>query len=493
MSELYSIVKKVIDEPNKKVASSILYGIEGIELYSVSYYEKIISNFIRKKDLVLPKINGQVEFDLDKDIQEIWDIVFIAQYVISYWETMIKNNDENKSFYNDCLQKLKKLQVQINSSYSLDLFPQNCLEELKKSIVIFQKIRDSIEHPNEHFRIGEELTIENLKGYFKIRIPMDYLDGFNKGRVIAKKNNEVLVERTNSICFPLLEKFDYDPKKLESFFYNVEPAQLNFLLKICNNKTENLYRLPVFLFSKSRNFNKVINTLLKINNSTILSEDDFILLNKLNYDLKDNYTDNLICMIYNYKNNPNIDMDDVVELTRIFSQTQLNVLKNKRDLDIGNKIINNYYYIKNIIINSKTDKLKFKELPYDLFGLEDKKQIAEYVSDILFIKDKIFSGNDKLSETLNYWFNYFLENSNLYPYLKEIKDIFTNAYIYALETDEKEYMLDLFLSITGMPNLRIKPSKPWIYLKLDKEEQEEIKLLLGDYKKNHSITHNVDQ
>lgn len=491
MSDLYNIIKKVIGEPNKKKAANILYGIEGIEIDNVSYYEQIISNFIRKKDIILPKINGEVIFDLDKDIKEIWDIVFIAQYVIDYWEQMIKNNDSNKQFYNDCLQKLKKIQVQIKSTTSIEMLPEKSLEELKKSIVIFQKIRDSIEHPNENFKIGEELIIENLKGYFKISIPIEYFDGFNKGKIISKKENEVLIERTNEICFPLLEKYNYDPKKLESFFYNVDPTQLSFLLEICDNKSENLYRLPANLFSKTKNFNKGLNYLLKINNSRVLTEEDFILLNKIDYSLKDNYTDNLICLLYNYKNNSNITMDDAIELTRIISQTELNILKNDKDFEFSNKIINNYYYIKNIINNSNTDKLELKELPYDIFGLEDKQKIYMYVNDILFIKDKIFSKDNELSDTLNYWFNYFIENGKLHSYLKDIKDIYINAHIYSPETNEYEYMIELLLSITRMQNLRIKPSKPWIYLELDEEERRQIKLIIDDFKNNHKKVFNT--
>ncbi len=487
MSELYNLIKKVIDEPKRSKAASILYGIDGINLDGTSYYEKIIANFIRKKDSILPKVNGTIEFDLDKDIKEIWDIVFISQYVINYWEKMIKNNDPNKQFYNDCLQKLKKLQIQIKSTASLDLLPQDCLEELKKSIVIFQKIRDSIEHPNENYKVGEELSIENLKGYFKINIPIDYIDGFNKGRIIVKEKDNYLIDKTNNICFPILEKYNFDPKKLESFFYNVDPSQLSYLLDICDNKIERLYKLPINSFYKSKDYNKVFNFILKINNSKILSDDDILFLNKIDFDLVDNYTNNLLYLYYCSKNNSNISIDDVVTLTRIISRSNLNIINRSDDIETYNIILDNYYYVKDLIISSNNNKLKIDELPYDIFTIRNKEIIKNYLTDILYIKEKIFSTDDELSETLNYWFNYFIENSKLLPYVNDVKEIFDNTN----SSNKYEYMIDLLLSITTYQNIRMNPRKPWEYFELDDEDKKEITSIINDYKNNHTITRSI--
>ncbi|MBQ2408479.1 MAG: hypothetical protein II309_03505, partial [Bacilli bacterium] len=44
-----------------------------------------------------------------------------------------------------------------------------------------------------------------------------------------------IVLKNNDIIFPLLEEMNYDPKELESFFYNVDPRFMDYLLGYFNN------------------------------------------------------------------------------------------------------------------------------------------------------------------------------------------------------------------------------------------------------------------
>lgn len=488
MTDLYSFVKSVVSAKSRRKSFSTLYGIDGN-----LYYERIISSFVRKKDLILPKVNGEIIFDLDKDINTIWDIVFIAQYVIDYWEQMIKNNDVNKSFYNDCLQKLKKITVQINSSYSLEQVSTQYLEELKKSIVIFQKIRDSIEHPNEQFKIGKILNVENVKGYFKVAIPIEYLEGFNKGKIIVKGIDERILIRTNEICFPLLEELGYDPKEIESFFYNIEPSQLSYLLKICDNQVDNLYKLPTALFYKKYNFNKILNALLKINNSKVLKEDDFAFLNKLDFDLGKNYIDNLMVLMYRaYKEN-NITKDDIVELARILSQAGLNILTKEDGIEFENKIIDNYYFIKGLINKSKLFGLSTNELPYSIYCSDDKTEIEKYVSDILFIKDKIRTFSDELSDRINFWFNHLIKIIDLSPYLEDVKDIFINTNIYASNVNQCGYILEFLLAIIGSLPIGVDKKNLKEYIKPNVEQHQRIKAIINDFKNNYKPKMNFEE
>ena len=61
--------------------------------------------------------------------------------------------------------------------------------ELKQAILIFQKLRDSFEHRNVNLKLGKFIQIDNEKNFFKVVIPSDYIDGFNKGRIIVKEED----------------------------------------------------------------------------------------------------------------------------------------------------------------------------------------------------------------------------------------------------------------------------------------------------------------
>ena len=85
MSNLYEKVEKVINANTMDEAEELLYGRDGIQINSYEYYERIIANFVKKKEQVLPKINDNIVFDLDENVKDIWDIIFISQYIQEQW------------------------------------------------------------------------------------------------------------------------------------------------------------------------------------------------------------------------------------------------------------------------------------------------------------------------------------------------------------------------------------------------------------------------
>lgn len=293
MSKLFNIVNEVINSNDLNEAEQKLFGVEGININSEEYFNNIVSNFIKKKEHIIRKENNNLVFDLN-NYNDIWNIVFLGEY--------IKENNILYKEYNDLLIEIENLENEINNTIKAhrkvntkqehDLINQKvntlknklnthynqmknykslidtfnnidwvklentndetekleAVKTLKQAINIIHKLRNSIQHGNTI--INKNIEIDN--DIFKITIPIEYLDGFNKERIIAQEEDKVIVERTNLIASPLLESLGYDVKKVESFFYNVDPEYLNFLLEQVDYNYDELYKLNVNFFTYSK-------------------------------------------------------------------------------------------------------------------------------------------------------------------------------------------------------------------------------------------------
>ena len=290
MSNLYDIVQKVINTSDLGEASNALYGVDGININSDEYYNSIISTFIQKKETIIRKRDNKLIFDLNS-CNDMWNIVFLGEY--------IKENDDLYKSYNHLLSEMEKINDQlkrikdkhkkastkeehlkineeykkleskfltkkeeekrykgvIKAFYEIDWVKlENSNDELEKleatkllkqSINIIHKFRNSLAHGFDNE--GKNLEINNEN--FMFSIPIEYLDGFNKGRIIASDDDKIVVEKTNAIISPIFEALEYDVYKIESFFYNVNPDYLGFLLEQVNYEYEKLYKLSMLVFS----------------------------------------------------------------------------------------------------------------------------------------------------------------------------------------------------------------------------------------------------
>jgi len=299
MSKLYNITNKVLNANSMAEAEQILFGEDGIVIDSSEYYKNIISNFIQKKEIIIKKEkdqNGDIQlvFDLN-NCNDLWNILFIYNYYMHYLDKKIAALEEKinqkaieKENLTGLITKLKKDNMpyqkemeernelvqyanqlrQLRQKYEnyKTLSPRNIevafknaqnideenLEEyiykLKEAIICIQRIRDSFSHINNELKIDETVTINNSKGNFEIEIPIKYLDGFNKGRIIAEEEDKIIIRETNELASPLLEALNYDIHKIESFFYNVEPKYLDFILSKINYDVNELYKLSPKIF-----------------------------------------------------------------------------------------------------------------------------------------------------------------------------------------------------------------------------------------------------
>ncbi|MBQ3297472.1 MAG: hypothetical protein IJG97_01560 [Bacilli bacterium] len=289
MSRLYEIVNDVINASSLEEAIDFLYGTEGIHINSDEYFKNIVSNFIQKKEYVIKKRGNNLIFDLS-NYNDIWNIVFLGEY--------IKENDTLYKVYNDLLREIENIKIEldkiklkhkeasskeehlkINEEYKeldkklalkeeekknysgvIETFYETdwvrlenstdevekieAVELLKQSINIIHKLRNNLEHGIATIDRNIEINSDN----FNVSIPIEYIDGFNKGRIIVKEEDKIVLEQTMNIASPLLESLGYDVKKVESFFYNVNPEWLSFLLEQVNYDYDELYKLSKFIF-----------------------------------------------------------------------------------------------------------------------------------------------------------------------------------------------------------------------------------------------------
>ena len=325
---LYNLTKSIVNSPNEEEAKRLI--ISNDETLNIQeYYNSIISHFIQKHETIIKKEDGNLVFDLN-NYNDIWNIVFIAEYIkendilykvynktlseITYIRnqlSVIRNkhktakskeehlniNNEYQNINNILFAKKNEIENMSNvfkTFYEIDwinlvntkneVHQLNEIIILKQAINIIHKIRNTIEHDN--LDIDKVIKIDN--DHFSITIPIEYFDGFNKGRIIAEKDDKIIVERTDKIVSPILEKLGYSIYDIKSFFYNVNPDYLSFLLQVFNNDAKKLYELPYQAFNNE--FEKLF---IFLKNDMEFNQNEIIhFFNIINKDLLDYIIDN---------------------------------------------------------------------------------------------------------------------------------------------------------------------------------------------------------
>lgn len=253
MHSLYEIVNATVHSDSMDVAKEILFGFDEFSANIDEYYKRIISSFVKKKDIIINQENGKLIFDLE-NVNDLWSIIFISTYIKRELENIdlkIKEKiDELRSEYETLQQRarterinlgkeLKKVGKQknslekkreevlkcLNGFFNLDSFPysiefeqnvsmkEETLKMIKESIKAIHILRNVVEHGK--VQNDSDIVIDNYS--VQISIPATYLDGFNKGKIIAREKDRIIVEKTNKIIYPILEKFNYDTKNNRKF------------------------------------------------------------------------------------------------------------------------------------------------------------------------------------------------------------------------------------------------------------------------------------
>ena len=241
---LYYIVYNVINCPEKESAKSLLFGQNALFFNNKENFNKIISEFVRKKESIIYKVNNQLFFELEDNLSNVWNIIFLGKYVLNEWDKeerrlrelfkKEKDPDERRRIMK-LVEDIQKYKGPLNSRKRLDTV------NIGTSGVDFSNLSEEIE-------------------LLKQSILINYLDGFNKNRIIVEEKDKDLINLTDDVAFPILKKMNYDYKKVSNFFYNTNPQSLDILLNYCENDINRFYSLPDFVFRlEPDNIKKIIN------------------------------------------------------------------------------------------------------------------------------------------------------------------------------------------------------------------------------------------
>lgn len=280
------------------------------------------------------------------------------------------------------------------------------IEILKQAVNIIHKLRNSFEH--DAIKPNKIIKIDNNK--FNIEIPIEYLDGLNKGRIIVEDKDKVILEKTNVVSGTILEELGYDIYKVESFFYNVEPGFLSYLLEFVDYNTNKLYELPYNVFRYQDHTKKLINnnfdfeTIKKLPNESFYDIDKTIKL--LNYFKNKNLElpNKLIGEAYHYPENTINLIEKGVNLNELIK------------LSVWNFVSGYKYYKK---VKERIDYLHEKGLTDDMISWQAysySESYAELIDNGLLPKtiaklSHFFFEYNQISETIV--FKKYLEKRNI--------------------------------------------------------------------------------
>ena len=238
MSSLYEVVRDTVDSSSMDMSRKILFGFGEFSTNMDEYYKRIISSFVRKKDIIINQIEGKLIFNLE-NVNDLWSMSFISEYIKKEIEKIeLRINEqiaELKNQYETLQQQARTERINLGKElkiigkqkkilekqleealkcksgfFDLETFPysiefeqnihikQELLKKIKESIKSIHILRNVIEHGN--IQNKNDIIINNYG--IQISIPYTYIDGFNKGKIIAidtPENLERKVSNNNSL------------------------------------------------------------------------------------------------------------------------------------------------------------------------------------------------------------------------------------------------------------------------------------------------------
>lgn len=500
---LFDLTESIVNISNEEEARNKLLDSNVLLLNNQEYYKTIISSFIQKKESIIRKENNKLVFDLN-NTDDIWNIVFIGEYIKendilykTYNKLLVKINeiecalslikDKHKTATSQEVHKLINEEYQkvnnelntyknqinnmksvIDSFYNTDWVNLNNSNEsidsrketavLKQAINIIHKVRNSFEHDNPS--IDSNIHINN--DYFNFSIPIEYLDGFNKGRIIANNKDDVIVEKTNLITLPLLEELNCDINDIQSLFYNLDPELLSMLLKETNYNVKDIFRLSKgVLFEHGPRTKEILKAgfgfdiIEKI--SYVVSWDLFLsteqIIDTLNYLKVNNLLDKYILTNPNvYKNVQALDL----------------YIKNGIELEVLN--IDNIYFYDNI-----DNAYRFIEIKNRLEqnGISFNRLVKRF-SEQKYAVNNIFETSEQIIEVKHYLDENNIPSEVLYDEKILIEEFFKNP--------------EKFKKIINSSNANTFIIRPIIwYTNIPGKESTEINDWIVNYLKNYGI------
>lgn len=461
MSKLYEFVKEIINSKQEE-ANKLLYQNQALNSNTSEYYQMIISAFIAKKEQLIFKINNNnIEFNLDKHVDEVWNILFLSNYIINELESKLKiirklyNEEldkEKKAKYGKIIQELSNNISRLCTNKELSKVSitktrdvsEIALTKLKEAIIILQKTRDSLCHGERKIEDGI-IEINNARNNFIVNIPLDYIKQFNEGRIIVKEEDKVIIKRVNEISFSILEQYHLNPMGLNSFFYNVNPETLSYILDEVDNDVYKLYQLPSDLFFIDFERIKLIFKYAKYNKFSI---SELIILSEIYHNYTNEVFQKVLEYVYDEENNIKEINSNLIllNLHSIYHKEKINTFDTS-EIDFKSK---------DETFEELEQKESFKAFPYPNFkryilslkGKRDDKKPLDFEFYIIkFISALFDEQTDTLKEICEicekYQIDYNILIHNIYTFITH-KDKLIKYIEYLKENSiSYEYLTDI--------------------------------------------------
>lgn len=138
MHSLYEIVNATVHSDSMDVAKEILFGFDEFSANIDEYYKRIISSFVKKKDIIINQENGKLIFDLE-NVNDLWSIIFISTYIKRELENIdlkIKEKiDELRSEYETLQQRARTERINLGKELKKVGKQKNSLEKKREEVL----------------------------------------------------------------------------------------------------------------------------------------------------------------------------------------------------------------------------------------------------------------------------------------------------------------------------------------------------------------------
>ena len=106
-------------------------------------FEKSVTRFKKTKELAVRKsmidsVNFELHFNVDKSKELLWDILFLGKYI----DSKITEQDEK----DEIAGRIQTVILEELKAFTLGTVVDDSINDLKESVVIFQKVRDALSH-----------------------------------------------------------------------------------------------------------------------------------------------------------------------------------------------------------------------------------------------------------------------------------------------------------------------------------------------------------
>lgn len=491
-----------------KLCQSILYENTVKEKLLNNNADFFVDNFLNNslKHISMTSLDdttNEVYFELYKARTQLWDIIFISEYIQNQLGESKLEELNNLTKYNINFL-LNKLSPKTNLEY----------KKIERALKVILLLNESI---SKKYQINNNNLETKLLKQTCI-IPLEYLGEFSRGISVTKKDRNY-IEIVDKIVFPLFENLSLDYKELPNFLYNTPIDRINFLLEILNNKENKLLQLPSPLFSSIVPVSYIKKILKLINNNPkVLKEiPNIVFLEKTNIE----YLKELLSLIdndYSKLNNlpneifaKNMSLEKIKRILKYTKKHNIDELAN-----LSSEIFNcSEKRLNFFVTKAKLDLTRLKNINYLAYSGKTTEErllllinlVNENFQELININPLFYITNNKrvrhilqlinndinkMSLVPNIWFNentkeerinklYELSNKDLNK-LNKLPDIAYNSKI----TEERlNYLINIssnkinklkeIPSILYSPN--IKESKIEEILKLCNDDIEELKYI----------------